>query len=211
MSKQESIQLLVEGKAPEERKKLLAQVEAGEAELPLVPAFAESEVAAAVRRSLASADADLMRSALSYVKYFMAVSGDILSTALAVDKTPAKGKELRGKTHMVSQAIVGDVNLVTGIYAEDSVFLELASRYAGEAFGSIDEMAIDSLEEFLNVVHGGYAVELAKGGRESDIDIPRWAANTAPSAQQQVQVTIDTAFGPFRVVVAEEEFIPALR
>lgn len=210
MSKQERIQILVEEKAPEERKKLLAQVEAGKAALPRIPVIAESAVAAAARRSLAGIDAELLKGALSYVKYFMAVSGDILSTAIAVDKTPVKGQALRGKTHVISQALVGDVNLVTGIYAEDSVFLELARRYAGEPFDSIDEMAIDSLEEFLNVVHGGYAVELAKGGREADIDIPRWAANVAPGAKQQAQLSIDTSFGAFRVVVAEEEFIQTL-
>ncbi len=209
MSKQENIQLLVEDKSPEERRRLLAQVEQGTAELPLVPVFAENNVAAAVRHYLSSQDAELLKGALSYVKYFMAVSGEILSTAIAVDKTPVKAKALRGKTHIVSQVLVGDVNLVTGIYAEDGVFLELAKRYAGEPFEAIDEMAIDALEEFLNVVHGGYAVELAKGGRETDMDIPRWAENTAPSAPQQVQVSIDTAFGSFRIVVAEEEFIPA--
>lgn len=111
------------------------------------------------------------------------------------------------KTHIVSQALVGDTELVAGIYAPDEVFLELACRYSQESLEKIDDLAKDSILEFINVMNGLFAVELANRQIEVDLDLPRLAANSEPFGNQQLTVRIDMGFGSFLLVMAGDEFI----
>lgn len=112
-------------------------------------------------------------------------------------------------SHIVSQAMVGDVSFVAGIYASDDVFLELARRYSNESLTEINDMAVDSVTEFLNVLNGLYAVELAKEELDIDLDIPRTAEHQEPMGYQQLVVGIQTGFGLFLLVLAADEFICA--
>lgn len=110
-------------------------------------------------------------------------------------------------SHIVSQELVGDVSLVTGIYATDDVFIELAKRYSCEPLETVDGIAIDSLMEFINVLNGLYAVELSRNDQEADLEAPKWAENQEPLGNQQLVLRIDTGFGSFALIMAADEFV----
>ncbi len=110
-------------------------------------------------------------------------------------------------SHIVSQVLVGVVNLVTGFYATDEVFIDIASRYSRERFTEMNDMVLDSVMEFFNVLNGLYAVEIAKRELEADLEIPTVAANAEPMGNQQLIVPIETGCGSFALIMATDEFI----
>lgn len=71
---------------------------------------------------------------------------------------------------LVSQEIKGKYRLYTGIAANKDVFLRLASNYAHEKLTELDELAKDSLAEFLNVHNGVFLVNLSKQNIELDMN-----------------------------------------
>ena len=74
--------------------------------------------------------------------------------------------EAASLSHMVSQKLVGGVTMVTGIQAENGVFLEMARRYSHEDIKEVDALAVDCLCEFLNVVKvplGELVTRIARG------------------------------------------------
>lgn len=71
---------------------------------------------------------------------------------------------------VVSQRIKNSINLQTYINVEEEVFVKLASRYAGEELVSNDEMAKDSVGEFLNLNNGLYLVGMSNMGIELDME-----------------------------------------
>jgi len=66
----------------------------------------------------------------------------------------------------VSQRIKNSINLMTCINAEPDVFAKIASIYAEEELSSVDEMAKDSVGEFLNINNGLYLVGMSNIGIE---------------------------------------------
>ena len=70
----------------------------------------------------------------------------------------------------VSQSIKNSINLQTYISAEDDVFVKLASKFAEEELTSVDEMAKDSVGEFLNLNNGLYLVGMSNMGIELDME-----------------------------------------
>jgi len=109
--------------------------------------------------------------------------------------------------HLVSQRICGMGGIVAGIWADDDVFLELARRYSHEEIAEVDELALDSLTEFLNVLNGLYIVNLATAEMESELEAPRVAANVEPFGSQQLILHVETGLGAFALVLAMDEFI----
>jgi CheY-specific phosphatase CheX len=70
----------------------------------------------------------------------------------------------------VSQKIKNSISLQTYINAEENVFVKLASRFAEEELSSVDEMAKDSVGEFLNLNNGLYLVGMSNMGIELDME-----------------------------------------
>lgn len=70
----------------------------------------------------------------------------------------------------VTQRIKNSINLQTYINAEEEVFVKLASRYAEEELSTVDEMAKDSVGEFLNLNNGLYLVGMSNMGMELDME-----------------------------------------
>ena len=70
----------------------------------------------------------------------------------------------------VTQNIKSSINLQTYINAEENVFVKLASRFADEELSSVDEMAKDSVGEFLNLNNGLYLVGMSNVGIELDME-----------------------------------------
>ena len=109
-------------------------------------------------------------------------------------------------SHIVSQRLSGSISFVSGIYANDKVFVEMAKRYSHEELDDADEMAEDSISEFLNVVNGLFVVDLGKRDLDLDLEAPRIGVNKHPMGSHQLQLCIDTGFGPFSLVMAADEF-----
>lgn len=110
-------------------------------------------------------------------------------------------------SHIVSQRLLGDVTMVTGIHAQDDVFLEMARRFSGEDITEVDELTVDSLCEFLNVINGLFAVDVARQELEIDLDAPRVAENSYADGNLQLVLLIETGFGKFALVLAGDEFV----
>jgi len=110
-------------------------------------------------------------------------------------------------TVVISQRLTGDMIMTTGILAEEDVFLEMARRYSQEDIVKIDELAIDSVAEFLNVANGLYVVDLAHRQLEVDLEPQRMARNITPAGNQQMIIRVDTGFGPFDLIIATDEFL----
>ncbi len=109
--------------------------------------------------------------------------------------------------HAASQRMNGDMSIVTGILAENAKFLELACRYSEEALSEIDEMAIDSIQEFLNVINGIYSIQLAEQKVQVELEVPRWGTVVVPHGHRQLVMRVCTDFGRIYVVLAADEFI----
>ena len=110
---------------------------------------------------------------------------------------------------IVSQAVTGGASLVAGIEAPDDVFLELARRYSHEDFRHLDDFAVDSLAEFLNVLDGFFAVRLGARELELDLETPRTARalNEKASPSKFLRLHIESPVGAFALLLAADEFL----
>lgn len=109
--------------------------------------------------------------------------------------------------HGTSQSIKCVLGFVPGIIATDDVFLELARRYSQEELPEIDDLAVDSVEEFLNVVNGLFTIQLAKEKITAELGLPLSGENVQPGGKNQLRLRVITAFGSFETVLSAEEFI----
>ncbi len=144
-----------------------------------------------------------------FMEIFMDSLMDFLRAPAVISLEPVSEKVFSTElaTHAASQCMNGDVSIVTGILAENDKFLELASRYSEENLTEIDEIAIDSIQEFMNVVNGIYSIQLAERGIEVDLEVPRWGRLVVPKGTQQLVMRVCTDFGTVYAVLALDEFI----
>ena len=145
----------------------------------------------------------------SYIKLLMDQLVDFLHTPVVIDPEPYKIEEkfFDGLVYEVSQRITGDVNFVGGIVAAESNFVELAARYSQEDLTEVDELALDSLEEFLNVINGLFCIQLAGRNQEAELGLPRWNKNVVPHGSNQLLLKIYADFGSFVAVLSADEFM----
>lgn len=125
--------------------------------------------------------------------------------AVISTEVPDLNSEVR--TFAVSQRLMGDLALVTGLLAREDMFVEMARRYSHEEIHIVDEMAIDSLGEFLNVVNGLFIVDMARQDLEIDLGMPKVEENVLPTGNRQIALDVCTAFGTFALVIAADEFV----
>ena len=140
-----------------------------------------------------------------YMELFLDSMNKFMHTEAVVSPVLAEDY-VEGEGRASSQGIGGDISLVTGLVARDPVFLELARRYSEEDLTEIDELAVDSLEEFLNVINGIFTVDLARRKINAELGLPRSGEDVQPHGSRQLCLRIYTAFGSFRVVLAVDEF-----
>ena len=108
---------------------------------------------------------------------------------------------------IVSQSMGGAISVSAAILTNEDSFLEMANRYSGERFENIDELAEDSLTEFVNVINGLFIVEQSGPDMDMDLDTPRIGRNSCPMASSLVAMRIATDFGSFVLYLAEDEFM----
>ena len=145
----------------------------------------------------------------SYMQLFMDSLVDFLHTPVVIDPVPfvIEAHYFNGLVYEVSQRITGDVNFVGGLMAKETAFLELAARYSQEELTEVDDLAIDSLEEFLNVINGLFCIQLAGRNKEAELGLPRWGKNVSPHGSSQLLLKIYADFGTFAAILSADEFM----
>ncbi len=166
-----------------------------------------SPIKAAVRRILEDND-ELMAEEDAYADFtelFMRSFMRFMDTPAIINYCEPEYEGMFA-SHIVSQRLSGVVSFVSGIYANDKVFVEMARRYSREDIVDADEMAEDSIAEFLNVVNGLFVVDLGKRDLDLDLEAPNIGVNKRPMGSRQLQLCVDSGFGSFALVMAADEF-----
>ncbi|GMB01225.1 hypothetical protein [Pelosinus sp. IPA-1] len=101
----------------------------------------------------------------------------------------------------VSQSMTGDVILHSSFTAEDSVLLTLARRYSGEEICEMNELAFDSIGEFLNVTNGLFCINLSNMGLDLDLQPQTVTKGAAFKGKSNYAIVIETGFGRMDLVV----------
>jgi hypothetical protein len=70
---------------------------------------------------------------------------------------------------LITQELTGPVSVSTGLAMNDALLVSLAGRYSGEPISQPDELARDSIGEFLNEANGIFAVNMSDRGLELDL------------------------------------------
>lgn len=82
----------------------------------------------------------------------------------------------------ISQEMTGPVAVASCLVLNAKVLIHLASRYSGENLVEVDELAKDSIAEFLNENNGIFCVNLSDKGLEAELQPPKIAEpKTAPA------------------------------
>ncbi|BEU87720.1 hypothetical protein TAMA11512_11840 [Selenomonas sp. TAMA-11512] len=110
-------------------------------------------------------------------------------------------------SQMVAQTIEGAKCMETAIAGADGVFYALASAYAHEDIGENEELATDSMKEFLNVVNGNYAVLLDQRDIDVDLSLPRFGRKIKILPSRLLEVPLATPAGSCLVILATDRFL----
>lgn len=106
-----------------------------------------------------------------------------------------------GQRWVIEQQIEGSHPLSVCMVMDDSVLLEVARRYSGEELSEIDELALDSAAEFLNVTNGIYLVNMSDRGIELDLT-PQKAVRHLALPEKSFAIPITLPFGTMHLVLA---------
>jgi CheY-specific phosphatase CheX len=102
---------------------------------------------------------------------------------------------------LVYQEIVGQSPLYTGMSLNEDVFLKIASVYAEEELTVVDELAMASVSEFLNLHNGIYLVNMSNWGVELNMKPQEIAANASVSGESFI-VKVNTSKGSFHLILS---------
>lgn len=137
-----------------------------------------------------------------YVELFLRAVVRFLDTNHLI--TPEKPANCKA-AWMVKQNLAGEVSLYTAMFLSDEVLIEMARRYSGEEITEVDELALDSVAEFLNVANGLFAVNLSDRGIEIDLQPQETCKAIEAKSDKHWLINIDTTFGIIQVAVGAEE------
>jgi hypothetical protein len=100
------------------------------------------------------------------------------------------------------QTMAGDVNISTALAMDASVLLEVASRFSGETLRQVDELATDSVAEFLNVHNGVFGGNLSELGIAVDLQPQQISETVDRDAETGYRVSIGLSFGRIDVLLS---------
>lgn len=109
----------------------------------------------------------------------------------------------KAKGWVVTQNIIGEVDLYTALIAGDEALLEIASRYSQEELTEVDELAKDSLAEFLNLANGIFCVNASDKGTDLNLE-PQCIAHNQSLPIKGYQIPITMSFGQVLLVVGKK-------
>lgn len=110
----------------------------------------------------------------------------------------------RGKW-LISQRMTGDVAITTGVLIAEPVLLEMARRYSKEDLTEVNELAVDSIAEFMNVTNGLFIVNLSTRHLDLDLEPQKNGKNVIPFGSKQAIVNINTSFGLVKLIIAADD------
>ena len=194
--------------SPEEMRTILANAEVDEssaAQLLAEDAMDVNPVRTAVLKAMGDEYIPACQHYPAYVELFIHSMKNMLHTEAVVESVICEEEESR-PSYATSQRLSGDITMAAGLIASESVYLKLAERYSEEELPEMDEMAQDSIEEFINVLNGMFSVELGEQKIETDLELPRFGKNVVPQGSHQLRLKVHSSVGSFQVVIATDEF-----
>ena len=102
---------------------------------------------------------------------------------------------------LVTQNLSGGLNINAGLAMQESVLLEVASRFGCESFKEVSELALDSAGEFINVHHGIFCANLSQDGMELDLH-PQSVQKSPGLSSPTYRIPIGTSFGQIDLVLS---------
>ena len=193
---------------PEEMQKILAAAEQDESSAAKLLADEAVDIAAyhtAVLKAMGDIFPQEWNWYAQYVELFMKGLKEQLSTEAVVEDVICTEQE-RKPNYATSQRLSGDITFVAGLIAPEDVYLRLAERYSNEEFTEMDEMAVDCMEEYINVINGLFSVELGREKIETDLELPRTEQDVVPHGEKQLCLRVHSSAGSFQIVMAVDEF-----
>lgn len=103
---------------------------------------------------------------------------------------------------LVSQAVYGEMELFTGLTADEATLLGIARRYSGEELMVLDDLALDSVAEFLNVINGIFCVNASDQGVDLDLQPQQILREEKLSLRKGYRISIRLSFGKLNLILA---------
>lgn len=142
-----------------------------------------------------------------YIQVFLRAMEDFLAYPAVILPHEEITSVKKSLPQMVAQMIEGAMCMETAIAAEDNVFNALARAYAREEVAENEALAMDSVQEFLNVVNGNYAVRLDQRNMEVDLSIPRFGRKMKILPSRMLEIPLATPVGKCLVILATDRFV----
>lgn len=100
------------------------------------------------------------------------------------------------ENHLFQQDIIGEHRIFTAFTGDDAAILDIASKHAGEDFITIDEYAIDSACEFINLSNGLFVVNESDKGNDLSLSIQKYIHQSSiPENKKMYRIPIHISSG----------------
>lgn len=91
---------------------------------------------------------------------------------------------------IISQQAVGDHTLSTALVLNDSSLIDLATRFSQEEISQVDDLAKDSVAEFLNLHNGIFLINMSDRGLELDLKPQTTQVCSASVSGYRIPITL---------------------
>ncbi len=140
-----------------------------------------------------------------YIVLFLESIQNFLHTDVAIIRD--RENDWQGTSYLTYQSMGGSLQLTVGCRMTSQVLLAMASRFSDEEQSKVDDMAIDCIEEFCNVVNGLYIVSMSGKSHDMDLEMPKTVENSSPYGEYVFQLRVETEFGGFAMYISMDGFI----
>ena len=159
-----------------------------------------------VERVLKSRGAEFLDTEIytEYVDLFFVSLQRFMDTDVVIVSKAGESVDSSRK-HLVSQRMTGDLGFAGGVYADEKTLINIARRYSHEDITRLNDMAIDCLSEFINVLNGLYIVNLSKRQMDVDLETPQYREGLMEHDEEALlQFEVLTDFGAFTLAVSHD-------
>ena len=160
-----------------------------------------------VNSMLAEKNADIEEYAYicDYVQLFVRAMNRFVDTDALLVRDDSV--DLVDSTYLVYQNMGGTKKLTVGCRMTGKELLDMASIFSGEQQTEVNEMALNCIEEFCNVVNGHYIVNMSAKKQDMDLDMPHTVENAVPMGDNVFSLRIETEFGALMLYISEDGFV----
>ncbi|WP_152524078.1 hypothetical protein [Sporomusa ovata] len=92
----------------------------------------------------------------------------------------------------ISQQAIGNYTVSTGIILSDAGLVDIAGRFSQETLTHVDELAKDSVSEFLNLHNGIFLINVSDKGFNLDLHPPAITPNTGHYTGYRIPITLSS-------------------